>query len=68
LAALCAAFFILKGYLYNKGSPFLFMKGTWKMNKSTIDWTEYSWNPITGCTKASPGCKNCYAEKVAMWL
>ncbi|MBA3010021.1 MAG: phage Gp37/Gp68 family protein [Proteobacteria bacterium] len=38
------------------------------MNKSTIDWTEYSWNPITGCTKISPGCKNCYAEKVTKWL
>ncbi len=38
------------------------------MNKSTIDWTEYSWNPITGCNKISPGCKNCYAERVAKWL
>lgn len=38
------------------------------MQKSTIDWTEYSWNPITGCTKISPGCKNCYAKKVAKWL
>ncbi len=38
------------------------------MQKSTIDWTEFSWNPITGCTKHSPGCKKCYAEKVAKWL
>ena len=29
---------------------------------STISWTEASWNPITGCTKHSEGCKNCYAE------
>lgn len=38
------------------------------MNKTTIDWTDFSWNPITGCTKISPGCKNCYAEKTAKWL
>ena len=34
-------------------------------NKSTIEWTEQTWNPTTGCTKISPGCKNCYAEKMA---
>ncbi len=33
------------------------------MNK--IEWTEISWNPITGCTKVSAGCKNCYAETIA---
>jgi len=38
------------------------------MNKTTIDWTELSWNPVTGCTKKSPGCKHCYAEKQAKWL
>ena len=27
-----------------------------------IEWTDYSWNPVTGCTKCSPGCTNCYAE------
>ncbi len=32
---------------------------------STIEWTESSWNPITGCTKISEGCKNCYAERMA---
>ena len=36
--------------------------------KSKIDWTESSWNPITGCTKVSPGCMNCYAEKLAIRL
>lgn len=36
------------------------------MNKTTIDWTEFSWNPITGCTPISPGCKNCYAKKIAL--
>lgn len=32
---------------------------------STIEWTEQTWNPTTGCTKISPGCKNCYAEVMA---
>lgn len=30
-----------------------------------IEWAEESWNPIVGCTKVSPGCQNCYAEKMA---
>lgn len=33
--------------------------------KSTIEWTEQTWNPTTGCTKISPGCKHCYAECLA---
>lgn len=33
--------------------------------KSKIEWTESTWNPTTGCTKVSPGCKHCYAEKMA---
>lgn len=32
---------------------------------STIEWTDATWNPVTGCTKVSPGCKNCYAETFA---
>lgn len=32
---------------------------------SKIEWTEQTWNPVTGCTKVSPGCKHCYAEKMA---
>jgi protein gp37 len=32
---------------------------------SKIEWTEATWNPTIGCTKVSPGCKNCYAEKMA---
>lgn len=31
-------------------------------SKSHIEWTEQTWNPVTGCTKISPGCKHCYAE------
>jgi protein gp37 len=36
--------------------------------KSTIEWTEATWNPVTGCTKISPGCKHCYAERMAFRL
>jgi protein gp37 len=32
---------------------------------SAIEWTETTWNPLTGCDKVSPGCKNCYAERMA---
>jgi len=32
---------------------------------SSIEWTESTWNPITGCSKISPGCKNGYAERMA---
>lgn len=32
---------------------------------SGIEWTESTWNPVTGCTKISPGCKYCYAERMA---
>ncbi len=32
---------------------------------STIEWTEATWNPVTGCTKVSPGCDHCYAETFA---
>lgn len=36
--------------------------------QSKIEWTESTWNPCTGCTKISVGCKNCYAERMAMRL
>jgi len=35
---------------------------------SPIEWTESTWNPLTGCRKISPGCKNCYAERMAKRL
>lgn len=38
------------------------------MGQSSIEWTEQTWNPVTGCTKVSPGCKFCYAEKFAARL
>lgn len=36
--------------------------------QSSIEWTEATWNPVTGCTKISPGCKNCYAERMSLRL
>jgi|SRR6185437_5428371 len=36
-----------------------------KLNISNIEWTEITWNPTTGCSKVSSGCKNCYAERWA---
>lgn len=36
--------------------------------QSRIEWTEQTWNPTVGCTKVSPGCKNCYAETMAWRL
>jgi protein gp37 len=35
---------------------------------SAIEWTESTWNPLTGCTKISPGCKHCYAERMSLRL
>ena len=37
-------------------------------DNSHIEWTESTWNPVTGCTKISSGCKNCYAERMARRL
>ncbi len=38
------------------------------MAESSIEWTEHTWNPVTGCTKISPGCKHCYAETMTKRL
>lgn len=38
------------------------------MRTTKIEWTETTWNPTTGCTKISSGCKNCYAERMALRL
>ena len=35
------------------------------MSKTTISWTEMTWNPVRGCSRVSPGCQNCYAERMA---
>jgi protein gp37 len=37
-------------------------------SNSPIEWTEATWNPVTGCNKISPGCKNCYAERMSKRL
>lgn len=34
-------------------------------DKSAIEWTDATWNPVTGCSRVSPGCENCYAERLA---
>src|SRR4030042_4230707 len=36
--------------------------------RSSIEWTESTWNPLTGCIKISSGCKHCYAERMAIRL
>lgn len=36
------------------------------MSKTKIEWTDATWNPVTGCTKISHGCANCYAERMAL--
>ncbi len=38
------------------------------MAASKIEWTDATWNPVTGCNKVSPGCKRCYAERMAKRL
>jgi protein gp37 len=35
-------------------------------DRSAIEWTESSWNPVTGCSKVSPGCAHCYAERLSL--
>src|ERR1017187_9824910 len=37
--------------------------GATMADKSAIEWTDATWNPVTGCTKISPGCDNCYAAR-----
>ncbi len=38
------------------------------MSHTKIEWTQCTWNPVTGCSKVSPGCLNCYAERMAKRL
>ena len=40
----------------------------WDMAKSSIEWTDTTWNPIAGCTIVSSGCTNCYAMEFARRL
>jgi protein gp37 len=38
------------------------------VSTTSIEWTDATWNPLTGCTKISPGCQHCYAERMAKRL
>jgi len=38
------------------------------MIRTGIEWTQSTWNPVTGCSKVSPGCQHCYAQRMAMRL
>jgi protein gp37 len=51
-----------------RGLYLLTRKEEWMATRTTIEWTEMTWNPVTGCTKISPGCKHCYAERMALRL
>jgi protein gp37 len=46
----------------------MYFCGGYMAQNSKIEWTESTWNPVTGCTKISVGCKNCYAERMALRL
>ena len=35
-------------------------------DRTAIEWTDATWNPVTGCTKISPGCAHCYAETITL--
>lgn len=37
-------------------------------SNSTSEWTDYTWNPVVGCTRISPGCMRCYAERMSARL
>src|SRR5438270_13745964 len=54
-------------YLYYHPN-FAFLNFPLKMAKSSIEWTEMTWNPTTGCDKLSAGCKFCYAETMTKRL
>lgn len=50
---------------YRRGRGMAEREGEFVASKSTIEWTEASWNPVVGCTKVSEGCRNCYAMTMA---
>src|ERR1700722_11285679 len=47
------------------GLIFAYVGGQLVSDRSAIEWTDATWNPVRGCTKISPGCKRCYAERFA---
>lgn len=46
----------------------IYSNGSGTSANTSIEWTETTWNPVTGCTKISPGCAHCYAERMAKRL
>jgi protein gp37 len=52
-------------YLLKMFSATLADRGRRMADRSSIEWTDSTWNPVRGCTKISPGCKHCYAERFA---
>ena len=50
------------------GSPAPLRGMEYAVANTAIEWTEKTWNPVTGCTKVSPGCKHCYAETLTRRL
>jgi len=62
---LIIVFLQLKQEAIQKSKRYNFNK---KMRTTKIEWTDKTWNPITGCTKLSAGCTNCYAEVMSRRL
>ncbi|HEY8747179.1 MAG TPA: phage Gp37/Gp68 family protein [Tepidisphaeraceae bacterium] len=54
--------------IFRSGDVRISLSGGRVAQGSSIEWTEATWNPVTGCTKVSAGCKHCYAERMAKRL
>jgi len=54
--------------VHDQGLPGLRFKERTMASGSSIEWTESTWNPVTGCTRISAGCAHCYAERMARRL
>ena len=61
---------MLDPMLANRGRTGVFIQARLGLmsDHSGIEWTDATWNPVTGCTKVSPGCKHCYAERLSLRL
>lgn len=52
----------------NRETTGMISKAGGMATRTNIEWTEMTWNPVTGCTKVNPGCKHCYAETMSKRL